>query len=359
MKIKNFFKDKGEIPSWILTAKEERNLTESEKEAYLDKLYLYCKERNLEVTTDGATTLGPKLKGITNVLTSAATKLMAGAKFEKIVTGLENIPEGPVLFASTHQGILDNMAWIPECPKHAMIVHAIETNKLLLAVQLNTGLILATKNKEYAVRRVQAKLDMITALINGHSVWIFPETTWNLSPNKLHLPMNYGFLDAAQKASVPVVPVVMEYTYDSSTEKEKITRIHVHYGKSIQVRKNDNIIEKLEEYSAAIATSRWELFEEKGLFKRRDISNWDYINYLKGNYANLEFGKKDRISEHNGIQGANDEFYVFHHLNDVAFDEDGNLLGTPEEERLKKLDVKKCVFVEESMKTVVFDILRK
>lgn len=31
MKIKNFFKDKGEIPSWILTAKEERNLTGRKK----------------------------------------------------------------------------------------------------------------------------------------------------------------------------------------------------------------------------------------------------------------------------------------------------------------------------------------
>ena len=302
MKIKNYFKDKGEIPSWILTAKEERNLTQSEREAYLDKLYLYCKERKLEVTTDGATTLGPKLKGITNILTAAVTKLMAGAPLEKKVTGLENILDGPVLFACTHQGILDNMAWIPECPKHAMIVHAIETNKLLLTVQLNTGLILVTKNKEYAVRRMQAKLDMITALINGHSIWIFPETTWNLSPNKLHLPMNYGFLDAAQKAGVPVVPVVIEYTYDSSTEKEKITRIHVHYAEHIRVERGDDLNVKLGEYSEKITTCRWELFEEKGSFKRSQITNWNYINYLKGNYANLEFGQKDRLMERESIQ---------------------------------------------------------
>ena len=127
----------------------------------------------------------------------------------------------------------------------------------------------------------------------------------------------------------------MEYTYDSSTEKEKITRIHVHDGKPIRIGRKDNTIEKLAEYSEAIATSRWELFEEKGLFKRSDVSNWDYINYLKGNYANLKFGKIDRVSEYKGIQGSNDEFYVFHHLNDVAFDEKGNLLGTAEVERLK------------------------
>ena len=61
---------------------------------------------------------------------------------------------------------------------------------------------------------------------------------------------------------------------------------------------------------------------------------------MKGNYANLELGKKDRASEYKGIQGSNDEFYVFHHLNDVAFDEQGNLLGTAEAERLKRIGLK-------------------
>lgn len=105
------FSNQGALPEWILTAKQERALTQEEREAYFEKLYQYCKERDLEVTTDGATTLGPKLKGFTN--------------------------------------------------------------------KLDVGLILVTKNKDYPVRRAQAKLDMISALIKGHSVIIFPETTWN------------------------------------------------------------------------------------------------------------------------------------------------------------------------------------
>lgn len=79
-------------------------------------------------------------------------------------------------------------------------------------IQVNTGLILVTKKKENASHRIGAKLDVISALLKGESVIIFPETAWNLSPNKLHLPMNYGFLDMAQKAKADIMPMVMEYS---------------------------------------------------------------------------------------------------------------------------------------------------
>lgn len=151
--------------------------------------------------------------------------------------------------------------------------------------------------------------------------------------------MNYGFLDAAKKAKVPIVPMVIEYTYDSSREKERITRIHIHYGKPILVGWSDDLAGKLEEYSEEISTWRWNLIEEKGLFKRSEITNQEYINFLKGNYKNLQFGKKDRTEDRQGIQDVNDEFYVFHHINDIAFDEEGNLLGTPEAERLKEISL--------------------
>ena len=92
----------------------------------------------------------------------------------------------------------------------------------------------------------------------------------------------------------------------------------------------------MEEYSEEISTWRWKLFEEKGLFKRSEITNQEYINFLKGNYKNLQFGKKDRTEERQGIQGVNDEFYVFHPINDIAFDEDGKLKVTEKNKGMKK-----------------------
>lgn len=100
--------------------------------------------------------------------------------------------------------MLDNFVWIPDCPKHAMIFHSAETNKLLLLAQVNTGLILVTKDKKNVQHRINAKWDLISLLLCGHSVWVCPESAWNLSPNRLHVPLNYGFIDIAQKANVPI-----------------------------------------------------------------------------------------------------------------------------------------------------------
>jgi len=182
---------------------------------------------------------------------------------------------------------------------------------------------------------------MINALLKGHSIIIFPESAWNLSPNKLHLPMNYGFIDVAKKAQVPIVPMVIEYTYDANSEKEKIVKIQIKYGKTINVTEADNLLEKLQEYNEAVATMRYELIESKGITSRKNVSNWEYINFLKGNYKNLKLGKIDISMERNGIQGASDEFYKFYYINDHRFDDNGNILETEEVRRMKNIIFKK------------------
>jgi hypothetical protein len=149
--------------------------------------------------------------------------------------------------------------------------------------------------------------------------------------------MSFGFLDVAQKAGVPVVPVVTEFTYDTSTDKEKITKIHIRYGSAIYVSRQDNLGEKLAEYEEAISTIRWNLIEEKGLAKRNDITNWDYINFLKGKERTLKLGNRSIALERKDIRGIGDYFYKLHHINDVPFNENGELLETEESIRLTRL----------------------
>lgn len=327
-----------EIPKWILSNKEETKLSEEDKKVYYQKLREYCVNRKLTNTTVGATVIAPKLKKATNLIARKLCNVLAGGGVKIVTDGIANIPQVPVIFATTHQGILDNFVWITDCPQHALIVHGAETNKVLLLAQLNTGLVLVTKKKENIKRRMCAKFDMMTLMLMGHSILICPETAWNLSPNRLHLPINWGFLDIAQKTGVPVVPMVMEYTYDTSSDKERITHIHIRYGEPIEITENDRIVDKLEEYKEKISTMRWELIEEKGLFTRSEIANTDYINYVKGNLRNLEMGKIDINVERAGIQGASDEFYVFHHINDVPWDAWGELRQTDEVEKLKRIN---------------------
>ena len=321
----------------LLSLQEEAYLTTDEKAAYYTRFRNYIMTRKLKATTPGARYWGPKLKNVTNKVAVAVTKAFTDKNAVLIVEGKENIPDGSVIFAFTHQGILDNFVWLPVTDKHCFILHGAEVNKLLLLCQLNTGLVLVKKGD--LQNNLNAKLDTIRLLLEGHSIVWFPEGTWNLSPNKLHLPMRYGFLDAARKAGRPVVPAVIEYTYDTSTAKECITQINIRYGKPIFVEINDSLSDKLEEYQEAISTMRYELIEAKGLAKRSDVSSRDYINFIKGCLANLKLGKIDVNRERRFIFGAKDEYYLFHHINDVPFNEAGELLEPEEAAKLATHDI--------------------
>ncbi len=328
----------------LLTLREERTLTPSELEGYYADLRKYVLERPLKTTTRGALTVAPKLKKIVNKINRVATKLLAGGEIECVTDGTENIPEGAVLFADTHQGLIDNLCWTPSNPRHSILLHGADTSKVLLLIQHVTGLVLVNKNDPYDKKnRTDAKLDMIHILLKGHTIWYYPEGTWNMSPSKLHLPMSFGFLEVAKKAGAPVVPVVTEFSYDTSTDKERITNMHIRYGKPISVSMSDDLGAKLAEYEEAISTMRWELIEEKGLFQREQVSAQDYVNYLKGVYRNLAMknpklgGKGMADVERRSIRGASDDFYLFHHINDIPFSEDGELMETEETIRLARL----------------------
>lgn len=334
-------KKKNQTEFKLLSLREEKQLSKEELVKYYEDLRNYALNRKLTNTTPGALTICPKLKKGVEKIATAVTKVLAGGKIEIVVDGQENIPNGAVLFASTHQGVLDGFCLIPYNPKHCVILHSLNSNKLLLLAQVDTGLVLVSKKEEDGINRINAKLDMITILLKGHSVLYFPEGAWNLSPNKLHLPMSFGFLEIAKKTKVPVVPVVMECTYDTSTDKEQITKLHISYGKKIKVGIDDDLSEKLLEYQEIISTLRWQSIEEKGLFQREKISNWDYINYLKGNYKNLAMGKIDLNLERRRIRNAGDEFHKYHHINDIPFNENGELLETEEIRRLNEIFEKK------------------
>ena len=129
----------------LLTSAEERKLTIEERKEYYKQLREYVKQRKPQVTTPGATTLGPILKKPTNTIARAVTKLFVNKDVEWVCDGQENIPEEAAIFAHTHQGILDNFVWIPTIDRHCLLLHGAEVNKLLLLAQMNTGLVLVKK----------------------------------------------------------------------------------------------------------------------------------------------------------------------------------------------------------------------
>lgn len=238
-------KKKNQPEFKLLSLREEKQLSKEELIAYYEDLRNYALNRKLTNTTPGALTICPKLKKGVEKIATAVTKVLAGGEIEIVVDGQENIPDGTAIFASTHQSVLDTFCYIPYCEKHCLILLNSDVNKILILAQVDSGLILVSKVEDDIEHRIKAKLDMKKILLKGHSIWWFPEGTWNLSPNKLHLPMSFGFLEIAKKTQVPVVPVVMECTYDSSTDKEKITKLHISYGRPVRVGIEDDLSQKL------------------------------------------------------------------------------------------------------------------
>lgn len=56
--------------------------------------------------------------------------------------------------------------------------------------------------------RKKAYDNIVEALKRGKNFAMYPESTWNLSPNQLLLPMNYGCIRMALDAGVKILPVV-------------------------------------------------------------------------------------------------------------------------------------------------------
>lgn len=55
----------------------------------------------------------------------------------------------------------------------------------------------------------------VNILKSGKNFAMYPEATWNLSPNQLMMQMNYGCIRIALEANVPIIPVVSFFEGDS------------------------------------------------------------------------------------------------------------------------------------------------
>lgn len=90
------------------------------------------------------------------------------------------------------------------------------------------GIFLSMNGVEWVHRmskdsRRHAAAHAVEILKNGHNFAMYPESTWNLSPTALVMPMNYGCIKIALEAGVPIIPVVSSFfdTYRHTIIGEK------------------------------------------------------------------------------------------------------------------------------------------
>ena len=315
----------------IIPFKEEQKLSNRELLNYYSKLRDYLKNTKHEGLSKGSLTICPTINPLVSKVLNNCCGYEIEARYDSDINGLDGI------YAHTHQSKMDHVNIIATNPNHTILLNSIILSELYKMILRINGVYFVDKSSKES--KAKSKLEMIRLLLDDRSITMFPESAWCLSPNKLHLPFYIGIVDIAKKTGKPIIPVVQEYIYDESKldGKERVKKVIVRYGNPIFVSETDNVFEKLEEYSEWISSARWDLISEKGLTNRIEINNELYINYLKSNIRNLENAGIDVNVERKGLFGANDEFYLFHHINDIAFDENGELLPTEYVRKLEKI----------------------
>lgn len=169
------------------------------------------------------------------ILQSTSTwgnQIMKKFKVDLLVTGQENIPEGPVLFVSNHQGYAD----IP------VYCAAIQDKQIGFVAKNTLGKIPVFGEwirdiRSVFIERDDARSSLKTMeegaelLRKGFSLVIFPEGTRSKGP----VPGEFkkGALRLGIKAEMPIVPVTLNGTYHLYEEMGypkggAVVRFHIH-----------------------------------------------------------------------------------------------------------------------------------
>ena len=111
------------------------------------------------------------------------------------------------------------------------------------------------KNKGKSLRR------MLKILREGKNLAIFPEGTWNMTPSKSVLPLNWGIIELAKQTGVPIIPLILEYHPDCCYAK---------YGDAIYIDTNADKLKEIEKLEDAMATLKWDIWEMFPVVTRTD-----------------------------------------------------------------------------------------
>ena len=316
----------------ILSYEEEKKLTIEERKKYYINLKNYLSSLKYSSTKHTYLNFCESLNK--KIIRCIIDKIKG---YELFVENQEIIPNSPVIFASSHQDFNDHFNIVLSIPSHTIILNSNKVpNVVKLAMNLNG---IEYVDRENSQDKFCSKINLMRYLANGKSIVVFPEGTFNCSPNKLILPIHGGVIDMAKKMQVPIVPVVQEYIYDNSKldGKNRVVSCTVRFGMPLYVSFYDDEKEKKDELRDSLASIRYDLILKKDVFSRKVISNYEYISFLLSRLHTMDLMGVNYELEKNTIYGSGDEFYKYFPVNAVVNSDDFCMLSNSNKRKLNKL----------------------
>ncbi len=168
------------------------------------------------------------------------------------VSGLENVPEGSVLFVSNHQGYADIPIFFAAMPAKQMgFIAKTSLGKIPVFGEWIRDIRSIFIEREDTRSSIKTFEEGISLLKQGFSLVIFPEGTRSKGPHMGEFKK--GSLRLAVKSGVPVVPVTISGSYHMYEEKGYIqsAKIDFHIHQAIETKglpksEANNLAEKVE-----------------------------------------------------------------------------------------------------------------
>lgn len=265
----------------FLTPQEEKKLSNEELLEYYRAMRDYYKSLPID-------RLNIKFKETIHPLLLGVVKLIMG---NIVVLNGENLPgkDDTCIYCFNHSNGYDFPTAASVVKNHFYILADCTMKKDLkvdLVNRLNGVVYVDRKDKD---NRVESKNRLIQLLLNDINVFMFPEGTWNLSPNLLMLPLNWGIIDIAKISGKPIVPSIIEY---------REGKTYVNVGKPMTIDLSDDKVEKIKDLRDTMATLRWEIMEMFPVTKREDISDDYYEEFIRrelSTYKKLDFDYESSV----------------------------------------------------------------
>ena len=141
---------------------------------------------------------------------------VAGVQVE--VSGIENIPTGPVVFVSNHQGNFDIPILLAHLDRPHGFVAKIETQKIPFIRSWMKYLRCVFLDRSNPRQAMSAIGQAAHTIQEGKPIILFPEGTRSRMGNQL-LPFKGGTFKSAVRAKCPIVPCALIDSYKPFDEK--------------------------------------------------------------------------------------------------------------------------------------------